>query len=311
MARYILKRLLWMIFTFFTTALVIFTIMYFSPGDPARAVLGSGATLDEIANMRHNLGVDQPFFVQLGQYFWNLVRLDFGTSWKYSTPILSELLPRIPRSMLIGGLAAVINLPVGILLGIFAGTHGGRWQDYLTMGLCMLLVSAPAFWLALLMISLFAVELNWLPPYGIGGIQYYILPVASGCLGGIAANARQMRSSILEVYRADFITTARAKGQIESKVISKHMLPNAMMPMITTVGGILSNIIAGSAVTESIFAIPGVGMYMLTAINSRDYPVIRACVLFFAIFTAVVMLIIDLIYAFLDPRIKAQYSKKR
>lgn len=308
MKKYVLKRLLWMIFIFFTTAIIIFTIMYFSPGDPAGALLGSSASLDEIAAMRVKLGIDRPYYVQLGEFLLNLLKLDFGTSWRYSTPVFSELITRIPRSVAIGGVSALINFPLGILLGIVAGTHGGQWQDSLTMGLAMVLVSAPPFWVALLMIVLFSVQLGWLPPYGIGGVQYYIMPILASCLGGIAANARQMRSSILEVFRADYITTARAKGQIEKNVVRKHMLPNALMPMITSLGGILSFMIAGSPVIEDIFAIPGVGMYMLTSINSRDYPAVRACVLFFAMFTAVIMLIVDLMYAYLDPRIKAQYA---
>ncbi len=309
MWRYVVKRILWIVFTFITSALVIFVIMYFSPGDPARSQLGSSATLEEIENMRTILGVDRPFLVQLGEYVWNLLHLDFGTSWKYNTPVFSELLTRMPRSFIIGGVSALINVPLGILLGVLAGTHSGRWQDSLTMGLAIVLVSAPNFWVALLMVSLFSVKLGWLPPYGIGGPIYYVMPVAASCLGGIAANARQMRSSILEVYRADYVTTARAKGQTERKVIWKHMFPNALMPMITSMGGILSNIVVGSVVIENIFSIPGVGQYLLTAINNRDYPVVRASVLFFATFTAVVMLIVDLVYGFIDPRIRAQYSE--
>jgi peptide/nickel transport system permease protein len=161
------------------------------------------------------------------------------------------------------------------------------------------------------MIVLFSLKLGWLPPYGIGGPQYYIMPILCASLSGIAVNSRQTRSSILEVSREDFITTARSKGQMENIVVRKHMLPNALMPVITTVGTGFARIVAGSAVIESVFSIPGVGLYMLNAINYRDYPALRGSILFFAAFTVVAMLIVDLVYAYVDPRIKAQYSSRR
>ena len=217
----------------------------------------------------------------------------------------------MPRTLIIGLSAMVLNLAFGLSLGIFAGTHEGKWQDSATMAIAMVFISAPDFWVALMMIVLFAAKLGWLPAYGIGGPQYYIMPIICASLGGIAVNARQTRSSMLEVFREDFVTTARSKGQAENVVVRKHMLPNALMPIITTIGIGFSRIVAGSAIIENVFSIPGVGLYMLNAINSRDYPAIRGSVLFFAAFTAVVMLLVDLVYSFVDPRIKAQYSSRR
>jgi peptide/nickel transport system permease protein len=162
-----------------------------------------------------------------------------------------------------------------------------------------------------MMIVLFAAKLGWLPAYGIGGPQYYIMPIICAALAGIAVNARQTRSSILEVFREDYVTTARSKGQAESAVVRKHMLPNALMPVITIIGVGFARIVAGAPVIESVFSIPGVGLYMLNAVSARDYPAIRGSVLFFALFTTVVMLIVDLVYAFVDPRIKAQFSNRR
>jgi peptide/nickel transport system permease protein len=178
------------------------------------------------------------------------------------------------------------------------------------MVLVMIFISCPEFWVALMMVILFSLKLGLLPAYGIDSWKCYIMPVLASMLGGTAINARQTRSSMLEIFRADFVTTARAKGQKERVVIFKHMLPNALMPILTHIGNGLVRVVAGSAIIESVFSIPGVGMYLLTGIQRRDYPIVRGSVLFLAVFAAVSMLILDLAYAYLDPRIKAQYSKK-
>ena len=309
MGKYILKRLLWMIVIVLGTAFIIFTILYFTPGDPAIVIAGGNASASDIALMRTKMGIDRPYLVQLGDYFYNtFIRFDFGNSWVYDKPVYQEMLVRLPRTILIGVCAMVLNLGLGLYLGIFAATHEGRWQDSLTMAIAMIFIACPDFWVALMMILLFSARLGWLPSYGIGGPQFYVMPIICSALGGIAVNARQTRASMLGVFREDYITTARAKGQREKMVVLKHMLPNALMPIITSIGAGFARIVAGSAVIESVFSVPGVGLYMLNAINMRDYPVVRACVLFFAVFTALVMLAVDLIYAFIDPRIKAQYS---
>ncbi|HWQ46687.1 MAG TPA: ABC transporter permease, partial [Longilinea sp.] len=304
--------LLWMIVIVFGTAFIIFTILYFTPGNPAQTMLGGSSRPAEVAELTHQLGLDRPYLVQLGDFFYHsFILFDFGDSWVFGVPVFEELADRLPRTALIGLSAMVLNLIFGLSLGIFAGTHEGKWQDSVTMAIAMVFISAPDFWVALMMIVLFSLELGWLPAYGIGGPEYYIMPIICAALAGIAVNARQTRSSILEVFREDFVTTARSKGQTENVVVRKHMLPNALMPVVTIVGVGFSRIVAGSAIIESIFSIPGVGLYMLSAIGARDHPAIRGSVLFFALFTAVVMLIVDLVYAFIDPRIKAQFSNKR
>lgn len=309
MGKYIVKRCISMIFILLATAVIIFTILYFTPADPADALLGASASEVEREALREAWHLNDPYLKQLGEYMYNtFIKFDLGDSWLYGVPVLEELMNRLPRTLLIGVVAMVINVTLGVLLGVFAGTHEGKWQDSLTMGIAMIFVSCPDFWVALMMVVLFSAKLGWLPAYGIGGPQYYVMPIIASSLAGIAHNARFGRNSILEVFRADYITTARAKGLKERAVIYKHMLPNALMPIITNIGGILSRIIAGSAVIETVFSIPGVGLYMLDAINHRDYPAVRGSVLFFALFTSVVMLIIDLIYAFIDPRIRAQFS---
>jgi ABC-type dipeptide/oligopeptide/nickel transport system permease component len=312
MAKYILRRCLWMVVTLLATAFIIFTILYFTPGDPARIFASSSASEADIAALRHTMGLDRPYLVQLGDFlFKGFIKLDFGKSYIYKVPVFREMLNRLPRTMVIGLVAMILNLAFGVSLGIFAGTHEGKWQDSATMAVAMVFISAPDFWVALMMIVLFAAKLGWLPAYGIGGPQYYVMPIICASLGGIAVNARQTRSSMLEVFREDFVTTARSKGQAENVVVRKHMLPNALMPIITGIGIGFSRIVAGSAIIENVFSIPGVGLYMLNALNSRDYPVIRGTVVFFAAYTAVVMLLVDLIYSFVDPRIKARYASRK
>ena len=310
MSRYILKRILSMIVILWCAGFVIFTLTYLIPGDPASLLLGKEASQETIEIKRQVMGLDKGYLGQLGDYMFNtFIKLDFGNSWVFSSPVIQELGVRLPRTLIIGLSAMVLNVVFGTLLGIFAGTHEGKWQDSVVMIIAMVFVSAPDFFVALLMIMLFSLKLNWLPAYGIDSWTCYIMPILACSFGGIAINARQARSSILEVIRADFVTTARSKGQKESVITRRHMLPNAMMPIITGVGGGLATVIAGSPVIESVFSIPGLGAYLLSGINQHDFPVVRACVIFFALFASIAVLIMDLCYAFLDPRIKAQYSK--
>lgn len=313
MGKYVLNRLIWLVVIIIATAFVIFTLLYFTPGDPAAMMLSASATQEDIAALRSSLGIDRPYLTQLGSFLFHAIcKLDLGNSWTYQQPVLEVLLERLPRTLIIGCCAMAINLTLGLLFGIFAGTHEGKWQDSLIMTIAMVFVSCPNFWVALMLIILFARNLGWLPASGVkDGVKSYILPVITSTLSGIATNSRQTRSSILEVFREDYITTARSKGLAERKVVRKHMLPNALMPIITVIGTGFGHITAGSPVIESVFSIPGVGLYMLNAINQRDYPAVRGCVLFFAVWTAVVMLMVDLLYAYIDPRIKARYKGKK
>ena len=309
MWRYILKRLVWTIVIMLCVTVLIFTITYFIPGDPARVMLGSLASDAEVANMRVVLGLDRSYLEQLTTYLGNLIlHLDFGISWTYNVPVVQELFSRLPLTILVGGIAMLIQIVLGIPLGVFAATQQSRWQDYMSIGISMILVSLPDFWVALMLVLLFSVKLGWLPAYGIDGWTCFIMPIIATSISGIAMNARQARSAVLEVFRADYISTARAKGQVERKVIWKHMFPNAMMPIITIVVSGLTRIVGGTAIIENIFSIPGVGQYMLNGINSMDFPVIRGSVIVLSLFSALSVLLMDLVYAFVDPRIKAQYA---
>jgi peptide/nickel transport system permease protein len=312
MWKYVLKRILWMVVIMLAVTVVIFTITYFIPGDPARTIMGSTATETEVAAKRAQMGLDKPFLVQMGNYFSSVyLHGDFGTSWSSNSPVLDTILSRLPITILIGGVGMIIQVLIGVPLGVMAAVNQGKWQDYLSISLSMILISLPDFWVALMLVIIFAVKLGWVPVSGITSWKCFILPIIVTAIGGIANNARQTRSSMLEVFRADFITTARAKGQKENVVIWKHMFPNALMPIITMVIGGLGRIVGGSSIVESIFAIPGIGLYLLTGINNRDYPVIRGATVVLSLFSAAAVLLMDLCYAFVDPRIKAQYSGKK
>lgn len=309
MWRYILKRIFMLVFVFIGVAFLIFTITYFTPGDPATLLLGENATAAEIQAMRVQLGIDKPYFQQLVKFLSDVfLKLDFGTSWSFNIPVMEELVNRLPRTVLMGLATIIISIALGIPLGVQAALNRGKWQDFGVIAICMLFISLPGFWVAFMAILVFSIKMGILPVYGIGTWKHYVLPILCGAIASIASFARQSRSAMLEVIRADFVTTARAKGQHEGVIIRKHMLPNALLPVITMIGGRVSHIVAGSTLIERVFAIPGVGLYLLNGIGNRDYPIIRGCSLFFAIFSAIMTLLTDIVYAMIDPRIKAQYA---
>ena len=308
MARYIGKRLLSLIVIMFFVAVIIFTIMYFVPGDPALVALGSSSTVAEREAFNTALGLNDPYIVQLGRFlFQTFIKFDLGDSYISKAPVIVEFAEFLPRTFLLGILCLAVNVAAGIPLGITCALHQNTWVDHLISVLAMIGVAIPGFWLAMLMVQLFAQQLHWLPPMGLGSWKHWVMPLAAGALGGIANNLRMTRSAVLETIRADFVTTARAKGLAENKVTYEHMLPNALIPILNQLGGQFGMIIAGTVIIETVFSFPGIGLYMMSGINNRDYPVVRGCVLILAIFSAVAVLLVDLAYGLIDPRIKAQY----
>ncbi len=312
MSRYIYKRLLLMIPVVIMVAVLIFTIMYFTPGDPAIIILGPNASLEQLAAKRAELGIDQPYLVQLWNYLKNVfIRFDFGNSFINGRSVSSQIMERFPRTLMIAALSVLLSIVAGVPLGIVASVHQYTWKDNASMFAALIAASMPGFWIAQMMSLLFALKLGWLPATGVDSWKCYILPVVANAIGGIAAMARQTRSSMLEVIREDYITTARAKGQIERKVIYHHALRNALIPIVTCAGGAFGFQLGGALVVETVFSIPGLGKYMMDAINQRDYPSIRGTVIFLAIAFSIVMLAVDIMYAFIDPRIKGQYQSKK
>lgn len=310
MGRYIIKRLLWMIPIILCVAILVFTLMTFCPGDPAAIVLGSSATEEDLNLMREEMGLNQPFLIRLGTYLRDaFFRFDLGKSYLTKVSISDSIKEYLPRTMLLTIITMIISVGLALPLGITAATHQGRWQDTACMVFALIGISVPSFWLALLLILEFSVKHAWLPAMGIGGLKYYILPAISGSLGGVAALARQTRSSMLDVIRADYITTARAKGVSERNVITKHALKNALIPIITVIGTQFGKHLGGTMVIETIFGIPGMGQFIITGVNQRDYPVVQSGSIFLAVVFSLCMLGVDLMYAAADPRIKAQYAK--
>ena len=312
MGKYIAKRILWLIPVVVGVTFLIFTIMFFIPGDPVAIMLGSSATQAEIEQAREMLGLNGSYLHR----FWNyasgvFLRFDLGTSFQYGTSVTADMLTRFPRTFTLAVASMLISICVGVPLGVIAATHQNTVSDRASMIVAMFGVSMPSFWLAILLVLLFSMKLGLLPSYGIGGLKFYILPAIANSFGGIAGFARQTRSSVLECIRADYVTTARAKGVSEKKVLMGHILPNSMIPIITYAGTQFSGLLGGAIVIENVFTIPGIGTYMVQAINYRDYGAVQGSVIFSAITFSVVMLIVDVIYAYVDPRIKAQYENKQ
>lgn len=313
MLKYVINRIIWMVPIVLGVTILIFTMMTFCPGNPAEIILGSTATEADLMAKTEELGLNRPFLIRLGTYMADVfVHHDLGTSWITKIDIVSTIAERLPRTLVLTLITLFISFGLGIPLGIMAATHQNRWQDSVSMFLALCGVAIPNFWLALMLVLVFSVNLGWLPPMGIDqGLKSYILPAISGCMGALASCARQTRSSMLDVIRADYITTARSKGVAERMVILKHALKNALIPIITMFGTTFGALLGGMMIIETVFSIPGMGTYIIGAVNNRDYPIVQGGTIFLAITFSLCMLAVDLLYAAVDPRIKAQYASKK
>lgn len=294
--------------------ILVFTLMQLTPGDPAEVILGTTATAEQINDLREEMGLNDPYIVQLGRYLKSVfIDFDFGTSYISNIPITSELAVRFPKTLIFAVAGMVLSLLIGIPLGVTAAVHQNSIADYGTMTLALIGTSLPGFWFALVLILFFSGKMGWLPAYGIGGIEYWILPIASTAVAGITTMARQMRSGMLEVIHSDYITMAKSKGVKKRSVIYKHALPNALIPVITVASMSFGTSLGGTLIAETIFSIPGVGVYIVNAVNNRDYPVVQGGVILLAVTFSLIMLVCDLLIAAVDPRVKAQITggKKR
>lgn len=309
MAKYILKRILIMIPVLLGVLLIVFTLNQMTPGDPVVNLLDTNYTQEQYDAKKAELGLDKPFLTQFFIYVKNIVtKFDLGTSYQTRRSVTQEILERFPTTIKLGVLGICVTVIIGIPFGIISATKQYSPLDYgVTVG-SLFFASMPNFWMAMMMIIIFALNLKWLPASGTTSWKNWIMPVLAQGLGPVAMVTRMTRSSMLEVVRQDYIRTARAKGMTEAAIIRKHALKNALIPVVTVVGMQLSTIVAGSVVLESIFSIPGIGMLMMTAINNRNYPEIQGCVVFLSISICVMNLIVDILYAFIDPRIMAQYT---
>ena len=311
MHKYIARRLLYLIPVIIGVTFIIFSLMHLTPGDPARLILGEVATPEEIAETRERMGLNDPMIVQYGRFMAQLVfggedgRL--GRSFRTQRLISDEIGHRFVPTLQLAAAGTLVSVLMGIPIGIIAATKQYSFFDNITMVLALLGLSMPLFWMALLMQLLFGIRLGWLPIMGWGTWQQMLMPAFAIGVGSAATIARMTRSSMLEIIRQDYIRTARAKGQKESVIIMEHALKNALIPIITVIGLQFGFLLGGAVLTETVFAIPGIGTFMLEGIRTRDMPLVQGGVLVIAIAFSLVNLIVDILYAFVDPRIKSQY----
>ena len=294
--------------------IIVFSIMYITPGDPARMILGEAAPASAVAELRESLGLNGSYFSQLFTYVKKLVfEFDLGYSYATKKPVINEILESFPTTLLFATLSVTISVVVGVTMGIISATKQYSIFDKIATSIALLGVSMPTFWAGLMAVIIFAVHLRWLPASGSYGWEYWILPSLTLGLSSSATIMRMTRSSMLEVIRQDYIRTARAKGQKESVVIMFHALKNAMIPVVTVIGMRFGALLGGSVLIESVFAIPGLGKFIIDSINMRDNPVVQGGVLLLALSFSICNLLVDILYGFIDPRIKSQYSvlKKR
>ena len=303
MAKFILKRLGMMLIAMFMIILLTFVIMHSVPGSPFTNT--KGVPEEVIAAMEAKYGLDQPYYVQFFSYLSGVLQGDFGPSYRYTGQTVNDFIAAgAPVSARLGLVTVVFVLAAAIPMGILAALKNGKWQDMLLMALATIGVTIPSFVIASLLIYVFSYMLNWLPTFGLDSWQGYILPVIA--LGGYSVSyiARLMRSSLLEVMGQDYIRTARAKGLTEFAVVAKHALRNALIPVVTVLGPTIAGLLTGSFVIERILAIPGLGFYFVNSVSQRDYTTIMGMTIFYAAFLMAMVLLVDIFYCLIDPRIK-------
>ncbi len=302
MLKYILKRLLYAVFVLFGAATIVFFLARMT-GDPISIMLPPDATQEQVNRLTAQFGLDQPILQQYVIFLGNLLRLDFGYSLRYFQPVFGLIVERLPATLKLAGAALGFALIVAIPAGIIAALKRNTIVDQGIMALIVMGQAMPVFWVGMLMIMLFSVQLRWLPTGGYGGLRYLVLPAIALGMHYMALTARLLRSSLIEVLGTDYVRTARAKGVMPKKVITGHALRNSMLPTVTVIGLQIGGLLGGSVVTETVFAWPGVGQLLIQSINARDFPMIQACIILLAGVFVLVNLIVDILYMFIDPRI--------
>src|SRR5215472_9845531 len=311
MARFIVRRVFTTLVVLAIVSLLSFSLMQLVPGDPALVLAGIGATGDQVQHIRQEFGLDQPFTVQLLRWYRGLLHGDLGDSVLLGQSVMRAIFEHVPPTVSVAVFASVLSIVLGVGSGILAAVQQGKMIDRVVMGVAVLGVSVPSFWLGLLLIVLLAVQLDWLPaggyvPFAQDPFQWLrslVLPGVSLALLQIGYLAQITRNALIDVLHQDFIRSARAKGLVEWTVVTKHALSNAMLPILTVTGIMFSLLLSGSVVTETVFSVPGLGRLMANAILSRDYPVIKGKLLLTAAAFAVINLLVDILYVMADPRV--------
>lgn len=310
MIKYIIKRLLALIPVIFVTSFLIYWAMSLTAGDPALMIAGDNATPDQIAKIREELSLNDPFIVQYGNYMKGMLTGDMGKSYVTNKDVFKTFMDYLPNTLYLGGFSVVIAILVSIPLGIYTAINQNTWKDTAGMVFALFGTSMPNFWLGLMLIILFALHWRLFPTGGKMGWSSLVLPAITVGFGLAALITRITRSSMLDVLRQDYMTTARAKGCSEKRVIYRHGLKNALIPIITAIGLQMSLVITGSVLAETVFSWPGIGRLVYESITRRDTPMVTGSIIMCSILMCLINLFVDLVYAFFDPRIKAQYSKK-
>ena len=309
MTKYITKRVLILIPTLLAIIFIVFGIMNITPGDPGRTILGVQATQEAVDQLNEELGVNDPFFVRYVDYVVDLLHGDMGNSYRTGRSAFGEVMSRFPLTFDLAVMAISLAILIGIPLGIIAAVKQYSALDVVGTSIAMFMASMPGFWFGLMMMLLFSLQLGWLPSNGVDTWQGYILPVITLAIPETAILMRITRTTMLETIRKDYIRTARAKGTSEKVVIFRHALKNALLPVIAVAGSEFGVLLGGVVTVESIFSLDGVGTLILTSIRAKDIPQVMACALLLAFLYMLVMLLVDILYAYVDPRVKARYQR--
>lgn len=311
MLKYIVKRLLYLIPVILGISFILFAIMSFTPGDPARIILGDYASAEQVEELREQMGLNDPFLVRYGSYVASAVTGDLGTSYRSNAPVVNEIAARFPVTCKIAFMAMFLAVLIGIPVGIISAVKQYSFADVLATVGALVFTSIPAFWLGLLLILQLSVRLRLLPAVGSDTWKHLIMPSLSLAAAQMATIVRMTRSTMLEVIRQDYIRTAKSKGAGPARVIFHHAIKNALLPVITTVGLSISNLLGGALIIENVFGISGLGTLMVNSVKSKDTPMLIGSVMFAAVVAGIVNLIVDVLYTYIDPKIKAQYVRKK
>ena len=304
MLRYLVRRLLLTIPVLLGVATLVFALIHLVPGDPAQAMLGDGASQEEVGRLRTSLGLDRPLLVQYTDFLGSALRGDLGTSFRYNTPVTTQIREKLPNTALLAVAAMLAAMLFAIPLGILAAVYRGTAIDHAAMTLALVGISMPNFWLGPLLAILFAVYLGWLPVSGTGTIWHLVLPAVTLGAALSAILARMTRASVLEELRELYVLAARARGLSGARAVLRHAFRNSLIPIVTIIGLQFGAVLTGTIITETIFSWPGIGRLLIQAINFRDYPLIQGCILFISVTYVAMNLLTDLTYGFLDPRIR-------
>jgi peptide/nickel transport system permease protein len=304
LALYMSRRLAASAVTLLGVAFIVVALGRLLPGDPARVIAGLQASEREVERIRDQLGLDQSLFTQFGVFLGQLVQGDMGTSARTGAPVASEILARLPFTVELAVLGTTLGAVLGILLGVTAATHRGRWPDHILSSLAVMGVSTPVYWLGLLLIIVFSVNLQWLPAAGAENLSSLILPTFTLGVFSVALVSRMTRANMLEVLGQDYVRAAEAKGVGDRVVVYKHALRNAFIPVLTVIGLQFGNLLGGAVLTESVFGWPGIGRLLVDSIFSRDLPMVQGIVFTYAVMFIIVNIITDLLYTVVDPRVR-------